>query len=63
MKKLIIRIYLKINLGILNLRIYFVTNDLEFLELTGIERDVKQKKLEYLLTEASKTHFLIDMLK
>lgn len=62
MKKLIIRIYLKINLGILNLRIYFVSNDLEFLELTGLDREIKQKKLEYLLSEASKTHFLLEML-
>lgn len=62
MKKLIIRIYLKINLGILNLRIYFVSNDLEFLELTGLDREIKQKKLEYLLSEASKTHFLLDVL-
>jgi hypothetical protein len=54
--------YLKINLGILNLRIYFVTNDLEFLEMSQLEFETKKKKLDYLMSEASKTIFLLEMI-
>ena len=62
MKRLIIRMYLKMNLGILNLRIYFVTNDLEFLEMSQLDFETKKKKLDYLMSEASKTIFLLDMI-
>ena len=62
MKRVIIRMYLKINLGILNLRIYFVTNDLEFLEMSQLEFETKKKKLDYLMSEASKTIFLLEMI-
>jgi hypothetical protein len=62
MKRIIIKIYLKINLGILNLRIYFVSNDLEFLEMSQMEFETKKKKLDYLMSEASKTIFLLDMI-
>jgi hypothetical protein len=63
MKKLFLKIYLKINLSILNLRIYFVSNDLEFLEMSQLDFEAKKKKLDYLLSEASKTMFLIDILR
>jgi hypothetical protein len=62
MKRIFLRIYLKINLGILNLRIYFVSNDLEFLEMSQLDFENKKKKLEYLMAEASKTIFLLDIL-
>ena len=62
MKRIFIRMYLRINLGILNLRIYFVSNDLEFLEMSQLDFEIKKKKLDYLMSEASKTIFLLDIL-
>ena len=61
MKKIVIRIYLKINLQILNLRIYLVSKDLE-LALDPEDETILRKKLDYLLSEASKTLFLLDIL-
>lgn len=66
MKKLLLNFYLKTLLAILNIRIHLVSSDLEYMkDFEYPEKDIikKQNKLNYLLTESSKTHFLIDILK
>jgi hypothetical protein len=61
MKKHTLKFFLKIQLSILNVRIYFLINDLEFC-LYDEDREILSKKLDYLLSKAHSTISQIEML-
>ena len=61
MKKHTLKFFLKIHLSILNVRIYFLINDLEFC-LYDEDKHILNKKLDYLLSKAHNTTSQIEML-
>ena len=61
MKKHTLKFFLKIHLAILNLRIYLVIKDMEFI-IYDEDRKILSKKLDYLLSKAHSTISQIEML-
>ena len=61
MKKHTLKFFLKIHLSILNLRIYLVIKDMEFI-IYDEDREILSKKLDYLLSKAHSTISQIEML-